>query len=456
MGYTGRMKIKFLGAAGTVTGSSYVVTSGSGQSILIDLGMFLGTPEIDELNYQPYEYDCGSIFGAVLTHAHLDHCGRLPILLPKGYKGMIWMTPATRELTELSLLDSAKLAKNGDKRHILFDKSLAEQTFARFTTVDYRIPTEIGNFTVTMRDAGHILGSASLEIVDNQADSAIRKIVFSGDLGNSPEDLLQETELIENADAVVMESTYGDRLHPESVPTETLLSEINSVETSGGTLLIPAFALDRTQELLHIILHLKKSGKIKAETPVYLDSPMAEKATVIYGNYPKVFNPHIQSDLATGGAFTFPGLVNIATREESQALHAQPGPKVIIAGSGMMTGGRILGHAIHYLPIATTRLFIVGYQGEGTLGRTLMEGSKKVTIERMTVQVNASVTDTQAMSAHADQRQLIRWLQHIKNVRKIFLTHGDDGPRTALAQKISQDLGYTDVTMPTMHQEISL
>lgn len=449
------MKIKFLGAAGTVTGSSYVLTSDSGQSILIDLGLFLGTPEINTLNYQPYEYDCTQLSAVLLTHAHLDHCGRLPILLPKGFKGNIWMTPATQDLTELSLLDSASLMKNGDTRHILFDKTLAEKTFKQFMRVDYRTPTNIGDFSVTLRDAGHILGSASLEINDNKAVSPLHKIVFSGDLGNTPEDLLMGTELIDSADVVVMESTYGDRLHPASVPVDTILAEILSVESSGGTLLIPAFSLDRTQELLHMIMHLKKSGSIQAATPVYLDSPMAQKATVIYSDYPQIFNAHIQEDLAHNSPFVFPGLRNIAQREESEALHEQPGTKVIIAGSGMMNGGRILGHAAHYLPIPDTRLLIVGYQGVGTIGRMLMEGAKQLSIEGKTVEVKASINNTQAMSSHADQRQLMNWLQHIKSVKKVILTHGEDGPRTALAKRITAELGHTDIILPTLHQEIS-
>ncbi|MEK7591903.1 MAG: MBL fold metallo-hydrolase [Patescibacteria group bacterium] len=450
------MKIKFLGAAGTVTGSSYVLTSGSGQSILIDLGMFLGTQKIDALNYDPYDFDCTKLSGAILTHAHLDHCGRLPILLPKGFTGNIWMTPSTLELTEVSLIDSAKLAKYQEKSHILFDTNLAEQTFARFKTTQYHTPVTIGNFMITMKDAGHILGSALLEIVDSSADSEIKKIVFSGDLGNSPEDLLKETELVDDADAVVMESTYGDRLHPGEISSDALLSEIQAIESSGGTLLIPAFALDRTQELLHMIMHLKKDGKIQAQTPIFLDNPMAEKATYIYDKYPTIFNDHIQSEFISNNPFTFPGLEIISKGKDSKRLHATPGPKVIIAGSGMMTGGRVLGHAAHYLPIASTRLFIVGYQGEETLGRALMEGEKLVTIDRVPVPVNCTVGNTQAMSSHADQKQLLQWLKHIKNVKKVFLTHGEDGPRTSLSQKISENLGLTDVTMPVMNQEIRL
>ena len=449
------MKIKFLGACGTVTGSSYVLTSGSGQSILIDLGMFQGPPEIDKLNYAPFNFDCTKLSDVVLTHAHLDHCGRLPILLPKGFIGSIWMTSPTRDLTELSLLDSARVAKN-DGDPILFDKKLAEQTFTHFQTIAYRQPKQLGDFTLTMRDAGHILGSATLEIVDNKASSALRTIVFSGDLGNTPEDLLQETELIDEADAVVMESTYGDRIHPHAIAPDVLKSEIDTVESNGGTLLIPAFALDRTQEVLHILMHLRKSATIDATTPVYLDSPMAIQATRIYNSYPQVFNTHIQSDLSAGDPFSFPGFVTVAKGEDSRALHTQLGPKIIIAGSGMLTGGRILSHAIHYLPIPTTRLFIVGYQAAETLGRVLLDGDKEVVIDKRKVAVRATVNDIQSMSAHADQQKLINWLRHIKQVKKIFLTHGDDGPRTALAKKITAELGHSAVTMPLMHQEVNL
>lgn len=447
------MKIKFLGAAGTVTGSSYVLTSGSGQSLLVDLGMFQGPSEIDKLNYDPYDYDARKLVGAVLTHAHLDHCGRLPIITSMGYKGDIFMTPPTRELTELSLFDSAKIAKD-DGKQVLYDSNLVMQTIVNFKTVDYHVPTQIGDFTVNFRDAGHILGSASLEITDRDPNSEFKKIVFSGDLGNSPEPLEQATELLDKADAVVMESTYGDKLHPKGDPSEVLKSEINEIEMTGGVLLIPSFSLDRAQELLHMIMHLKKEGKIMPQTPVFMDSPMAQKATVVYVNYPKLFNQHIQHDLKIGGIFDFQGLNVIEGRAGSEGLHSIPGPKVIIAGSGMMTGGRIVGHAAHYLPISTTRLLIVGYQGEGTLGRELLEGAKEVFVDRTKVEVNGIVSSIQTMSSHADQSQLLTWLKHIKGVQKVFLTHGEDPSRQVLSQKISQELGITDVVLPSMSQEI--
>lgn len=446
------MKIKFLGASGTVTGSSYVLTSGRGQAILIDLGMFQGPPEEDKLNYEPYDYDLSKLSGAVLTHAHLDHCGRLPILMSKGFRGDIWMTSPTRDLTEISLLDSAKIAKQ-DGKQFLYDVPTAEEVVGHFKTADYRKRVAIGDFIITFRDAGHILGSASVEIEDANPDSKIRKIVFSGDLGNSPEDLLQKTESIDSADAVVMESTYGDRLHPKDDPTSELQNEINVIEKTAATLLIPAFSLDRTQEVLHLIMHLKKDGKILAETPVFMDGPMAQKATAIYNTYPGVFNTHIQNEFKSGNPFQFPGLTVIGSWEESQALHKKEGSKVIIAGSGMMVGGRIVGHAAYFLPIASTRLFIVGYQGVGTLGKALMDGSREVEIDGGMVGVKASVESTQAMSSHADQKQLMSWLKNIKNVKKLFIIHGEDSSRQAFSQKVSEELGLKDITLPTLNQE---
>jgi metallo-beta-lactamase family protein len=449
------MKIRFLGAAGTVTGSSYVLTSGSGQSILIDLGMFQGPDEIDKLNYEPFAYDCRNLAGAVLTHAHLDHCGRLPILLQHGFTGSIWMTSPTADLTELSLLDTAKIAKD-DKKQILFNKDQAIQTIQTFKSVYYRTPQRIGDFTVTFRDAGHIMGSAILEIVDEKPDSDIRTIVFSGDLGNSPDDLLHEIEHVDKADAVVMESTYGDRLHPDANASDTIAAEIKEVEKTGGTLLIPAFSLHRTQELMHMILHLKKQGIVRETTPVYMDSPMANTATRIYMSYPGEFNTHVQEEVRTSSPFVFPGMIIVGHGNQSRAIHKHEGAKVIIAGSGMMTGGRILRHAMEYLGNPSTRLLLVGYQGEETLGRELKEGNRSVIIDGHTVNVKATVTQTLSMSSHADQGQLLEWLGVIKQVRKVFLTHGEDGPRATLAAKISKDLGIGDVSLPQLHEEITL
>jgi metallo-beta-lactamase family protein len=307
-----------------------------------------------------------------------------------------------------------------------------------------------------MFDAGHILGSAMLEIVDRQPSSSITKIVFSGDLGNSPEPLLQPTEVLKTAGAVVMESTYGDRLHPDLDPQTIVQSEINSIEKSGGTLLIPAFSLERTQELQHMIMHLKKAGRIANQTPIFLDSPMAQNATRIYLKYPQLFNDHLQSELANNNPFEFPGIVNVDKPAVSQAIGGQVGPKVIIAGSGMMTGGRIVGHAARYLPDSSTRVLIVGYQGEETLGREILEGQKKVVIDGVTINVKATITSNQGMSSHADQAQLLGWLKNITGIEKVCLTHGEDPARQVLATKITEELGLSNISQPHLNQEISL
>lgn len=443
-----------MGACGTVTGSSYILTSSAGNSILIDLGMFQGPPEVDKLNYEPFAYNCAQLVGGILTHAHLDHCGRLPIILPLGFREKIWMTRPTSELVELALMDSAKIAKQDDREVILYDKELAMEMLETFLTVGYHDPFILGDFIVTFFDAGHIIGSASLLIEDKSATSGIKKIVFSGDLGNSPEDLVNSTELISSADAVVMESTYGGRLHPVEDSLNILQQEINAIEGKNSTLLIPAFALERTQELLHMIKHLKMDGKIKVETAVFIDSPMAEKATRIYMKYPNIFNSHIANEFKNSNPFDFPNLIVIEDHQESEKIHEYAGAKVIIAGSGMMTGGRILGHAIRYLPDANNHLLIVGYQGEGTIGRKLSEGEKIVEVEDVLVQVNASVNKTEGMSSHADQKQLMDWLTNIKGVKKVFLTHGEDESRLALKEKIKTDLGITDIILPILHEEV--
>lgn len=447
------MEIKFLGAAGSVTGSCYLLTSDSGQSILVDCGMFQGSDALEKLNFSKLDCDCSSISGMILTHAHLDHCGRLPMLVPQGFNREIWMTAPTRDLTELSLLDSAKIGKEDNR--VLYDKETVYRAVEMFRIAQYEKPFSVGGFSITMRDAGHILGSASLEIVDQNVKTGLSKIVFSGDLGNTPQDLIRATEYIDNADTVVMESTYGDSIHPDDDPSAIIQKEIATIEITGGTLLVPAFSIERSQELLHRISHLKKSGKIKSETQVFYDSPMGQKATAIFEKYHQFYNDELKKDFASSDPFNFPGLDVIENRLEGRQLAANQGPKVIISGSGMMTGGRILNHAIRYLPISSTRLLIVGYQGEETLGRAILEGQRQVSIEGNPVTVRATVNQTQAMSSHADQPRLLNWLKEIQGVKKVFLTHGENRPRGILADKIKKDLGISDIAMPILNQSIA-
>lgn len=445
------MKIKFLGAAGTVTGSGYLLTANSGDQLLIDLGLFQGPPEIDSLSYQPLEMDCSSLDGVILTHAHLDHCGRLPLLEKLGFKGSIYMTAPTSELTELSLLDSAKIAQEDRPDTALYDQNHVQDVVRRFKIVNYDQSFTIQSFQVTLRDAGHIIGSASVEVeVDSQ------KIVFSGDLGNTPEDLTQPTSPITSADFVVMESTYGDKIHDSGVAKDILRAEINTIEQSRGTLLIPAFSLERTQVVLHLISHLKSANLILPETPVYLDSPMAQKATTVYKKYSSFLNSEIKNDFLTSDPFSFPGLHLVHDRQESSRLNTQGGPQVIIAGSGMMMGGRIVDHAKHFLLQGTTRLLIIGYQGEGTLGRQLQDGDRVVQVGDQKIHVNAQVINVQVMSSHADQPRLLSWIRPIQGVRQVFLTHGEDGPRQVLSDKIKAELRLPAIILPTLNQELTV
>ncbi len=449
------MKIQFLGAAGTVTGSCYVLTSESNQSIMIDCGMFQGTKELEARNHQPIAFDTSKLLGFVLTHAHLDHCGRLPMILKRGYKKPIWMTRPTKDIAQISLFDTAKIAMYDQDKDPMYTKEEVESAIRLFQTADYGQTITIGDFSVIMRDAGHILGSASLEIVDRSSSGEYKKIIFSGDLGNSPQDLIQPTEFVLSGDVVVLESTYGDKTHPAGNPSDGIASEIQAIEKSGGTLLIPAFSIERSQELLHRISHLKQSGKVKNETIVFFDSPMGEKVTQVFEHYQHFFNAELQKDFKTSDPFSFPGLEILAKREDSERASGVSEPKVIIAGSGMMSGGRIVNHAIKHLPNPKTRVLIVGYQGEETLGRQLLEGKKSLVIEGVQVDVQATISDLQTMSSHADQPRLLEWFSKIRGAKKLFLTHGEDTPRKGLSQKITQDFTMTDITLPTHEQEVS-
>ncbi|MBP9687807.1 MBL fold metallo-hydrolase [Candidatus Woesebacteria bacterium] len=443
--------ILFLGAAGTVTGSSYLVIPENGKSLLIDCGMFQGSHAIDALNNRPITIDPATVAGVILTHAHLDHCGRLPMLYSAGFRVPIYMTEATRALTELSLLDSAKVGAERDTALYTIDDVLHQIPY--FTNVEYHRPFQVGNFTITMKDAGHILGSASLEVVYTSPAGKKETIIFSGDLGNTPQDIIKPTEYFDRGDTIIMESTYGDRIHPDEDPVAVLAHEIQAIEDNQATLLIPSFSLERTQELLHKIDHLKRDKKVKNETKVYLDSPMAERATEIFKQYRKLYNQELSNHVSHDDPFSFPGLVTVEKGHDSAKIKEQSGAKVIIAGSGMMTGGRILNHAIDFLPRHDTRILFVGYQAEATIGRAIMTGEKSVTIYGQHVEVNASIADTQALSSHADQPRLLNWLSKIDGAKKIILTHGEDGPRETLKSEI-QKKRQSEVFTPRLDEVI--
>lgn len=443
--YNGNMAtVQFLGASGIVTGSSYILTGKDNQTLLIDMGMFQGVEDEDKLNAAPLAFDVKSLQAVVLTHAHLDHCGRLPLLIKAGFRGKIYTTEATKAIAEVSLLDAAAIQEEDAKGPMLYTKEDVEKTIGSMEIVAYDAPFTVGQFSIIFKDAGHILGSASMVIsYDNKT------IVFSGDLGNTPENLIQPTESINRADVVVMESTYGNTTHPKEDPYQALQKEIATIESTGGVLLIPAFSIERTQEILHTLGHLVHEGEIKTSLPIFLDSPMAIEVTQIFKKFPHLYSDELSHDT---NPFDFPNLVSTRSVQESKEILKAYAPKIIIAGSGMMSGGRILHHLSNYISDSHTRLLIVGYQAEGTLGREILNGAKEITLYGKTFPVKATITKLEAFSSHADQPKLLQWLKNIQGVKKVFLVHGDTPQREALSKKIQETLHITDVFLPTQGQ----
>lgn len=443
----------FGGVNGEVTGSCYLLTSTELEQVLIDFGMFQGEEKTQERNYLPLPFSPSGLKAVFLTHAHLDHCGRLPLLVFGGFRGKIYMTEPTRALVEIILNDAAHVAQKDNPKHPIYTTEEVWKTLNMIETVKYDEDVTVGNFKATFKDAGHILGSSSIVITDTTVDKN-NTIVFSGDLGNTPQSIVKPTEYIDSSDFVVMESTYGDSSHPQENPDEIIQTEINAVEESGGTLLIPAFSIERTQELLHTIHHLKKDKKVKADTPVFLDSPMGINATQAYMDFKEYYNDEIRSH--SDIPFNFDGLVITDDVRDSKDIIKSPGPKVIIAGSGMMSGGRIMQHAVEYLPIPTTRVLFVGYQAEETVGRQITEGAQNVVINKMSVHIRAHISEIKTLSSHADQPRLITWLKHIKGVKKVFLTHGELPQQEALQERIGKELGITDIIIPKYDESFPL
>jgi metallo-beta-lactamase family protein len=445
--------IEFFGAAGDeVTGSNYLVTASDGSQVLVDFGMFQGSDELDRKNYDLLKFHPPSLTGVFLTHAHLDHCGRLPLLVYGGFEGKIYMTAPTRSFVEIILSDSARIAEKDRTKRPLYTMDEVDKVLRMIEIVPYDEEVKAGSFRAVFKDAGHILGSSSIILTDNESK---KSIVFSGDLGNTPQDLVKPTVYIDQADYVVMESTYGDKNHPTEDYRTIIQEEINAVEKAGGVLLIPAFAIERTQELLHIIHHLKKDGKVRAETPIYLDSPMGINVTEVYLDFQEFYSDEIKGH-GEDIPFNFEGLNIIDEASQSRGILEVPPPKVIIAGSGMMSGGRIMHHGLNYLKHETTRLLFVGYQAEETMGREILEGAQNVVIDKKQIPVRAKIRKIETLSSHADQQKLLKWVGHIKGVEKVMLTHGEKIQRETLSALITKELGIQQVILPHNEELVSL
>lgn len=449
-------KIEFFGASGDeVTGSNYLLTDMTGYQVLVDFGMFQGSDELDKKNYEPLNFNPPSLQAVFVTHGHLDHTGRLPLLVFGGFNGKIYMTAPTRAFVDIILRDSARIAEKDMTKEPLYTIDEVEKVLRMIEIVEYDTPVTVGSFRAVYKDAGHILGSGSVILTDTSGETE-DSIVFSGDLGNTPQSLVKPTQYIDQeADYVVMESTYGDSDHPAEDAAEIIREEINTIEETGGVLLIPAFAIERTQEVLYILYNLKKDKKIKPETPVFLDSPMGINATEAYLQFDEFLNEELRS-FGEDIPFNFEGLVITDEARDSREILKSPPPKVIIAGSGMMSGGRILHHAMNYLADPGTRLLFVGYQAEETIGRKILQGAKNVKIDKKQIPVRAHIREIKILSSHADQRRLLTWLGHIKDVKKVFLTHGEENQRKELAEKIKSELGIKGVYLPKDQESFDL
>lgn len=447
------ISIKFIGASGMVTGSSYLVTT-STTKFLVDCGLFQGGYEADQKNYQPFPYNPKELDFMILTHSHLDHCGLTAKLYRDGFRGKVYSTPASRDIAEALLTDAAHLQEHGaNARNIetLFVTKDVINVLKNFETYNYAKPFKAGDIKICFQDAGHILGSSMVEI---WADG--KKIVFSGDVGNSPVPIMRDPTLIAEADYVICESTYGDRLHEPPINREKkLLTAIRYAQKHNSKLIIPAFALERSQDLLYTLNIFRNTNQLP-HIPIILDSPLAIKVTDIYKRYTKTFDETFQNYLKTDkDLFSFPGFNQTVTTQESKTINDLQGAAVIIAGSGMADGGRVQHHLIHNLGNPDNQVVFVGFCTPGTLGRKLIEGATRVRIMNMNVAVRAAIRSINAFSAHADQAGLIRWLAGFTTNPTVILTHGEDTARQVLSSKLTRQL-KRKVLLPKAGQVITL
>ncbi|WP_339929591.1 MBL fold metallo-hydrolase [uncultured Brevundimonas sp.] len=446
-----------LGGAGTVTGSKHLLES-DGRRILVDCGLFQGLKKLREQNWDPFPIKPSSIDAVVLTHAHLDHSGYLPKLVKDGFRGPILASAATRDVAEIILRDSGHIqekdAENANRygysKHKpalpLYGVHDAERAVERFSSTAFQQEVRLpGGATLMLRRAGHILGAATAEVTWNGT-----RILFSGDLGRYGDATMVDPEPVTEADYVVVESTYGDRLHDPHDPTQTLGDVIERTTARGGTVVIPTFAVGRAQSLLYHLWQLKEAGRIGL-VPIYMDSPMAINATdLLCAHLQDHRMPRDVCDAVCGIA------TYVRDVEASKKITVSPMPKVILAASGMATGGRVLHHIKAFGPDRRNTILFSGYQAAGTRGRSMVEGAKEVKIHGQWVPINAEVATLPMLSAHADYEEILRWLSGIKRPpRKTFIVHGEPHASDALRVRIQDRLGW-DCIIPGMMERHDL
>ena len=466
-----QIKLQFLGAAQNVTGSRHLLEA-NGTKILIDCG-FYQERQFRERNWEPFAVPPATIDAVLLTHAHLDHCGLLPRLVKEGFKGNIYCTEATAEIAKIILLDSAKIqeedAEFKRKRHEregrkgpypvvpLYTAADAEACFPLFKPVKYKQPVQIGNrMEAIFCDAGHVLGSSVIKVKVNQ-NSEQRTVLFSGDVGRPNRPILHDPAIVNEADYILIESTYGDRVHEETKDIKEKIAEIiNSTKKLKGNIIVPSFALERAQEVMYYINELLIDDAIP-HLMVFLDSPMAAGITKVFQKHRELYDEEMTELVENHNSpFNFPGLKITVTSAESKAINHIKGTIMVIAGSGMCTGGRIKHHLVNNITRPESTIMFVGYQATGTLGRRIVDGEKEVRILGQQYPVKARVERIHGFSAHADKEELLQWLSGLKKPpKKIFVVHGEAESAQHFADFITEKTNW-QATVPAYKDEVIL
>lgn len=466
------MKVTFLGAAREVTGSNYLIET-EDLKFLVDCGMFQGSKELESLNEEAFRFNPAEIDFLLVTHAHIDHSGRIPKLVKEGFKGKIYSTKPTEDLLEVMLKDSAKIQENdaeyenkrlkrAGKQPIepLYTVEDVEKSLSRVISMHYNHTGKIHDrVKIRFKDAGHILGSSILEIWITEGGKTT-KLAFSGDLGMPNRPIIKDPEFIDSCDYLFLESTYGNTVHEEfKSAIEDLIKVIDETANKGGTVIIPSFAVGRTQELIYELNKYYESNKVDEayKIPIYIDSPMAVLATEVFKKNSYNFDEEAQELIRQGdNIFEFPNLHYVNSVEESKTLNRVKFPRVIISSSGMATAGRVRHHLKHNLWDPNSAIVFVGYQAVGSLGRIILDGAKEVKLMGETIAVKASVHRMEGFSGHADEPMLLEWVNKIKNKpKKIYLTHGEIEESEPLARVLRQNLGM-DVEIAELWKTVEL
>lgn len=439
------LAIRFLGAAGTVTGSRYLIDAG-GRTVLVDCGLFQGFKQLRLRNWDPFPVPPASVDAVVLTHAHLDHSGYLPLLVKRGFRGAIHCTAPTKALCEILLRDSGRLQeeqaddanRHGYSKHRpalpLYTEADAVASLAKLAAIEWNRSVEIlPGVGVRLLKAGHILGAAMASI-----DIEGKRILFTGDIGRAQDAIMLAPATVNCADFLICESTYGDRRHDTADPGKKLADVVNRTIARGGSVIVPSFAVGRAQALLHLLARLKADGAIPVTLPVYLNSPMATDVTVLYQRF--MADHRLTAD-ECAAMCAAAKIVNSV--DESKALNASRWPKVIVAGSGMATGGRVLHHLRAYAPDPRSTILLTGYQAGGTRGRALQDGAQSIKLFGEYVAVRAEIASLDNLSAHADYAEILDWLRNFERApRRTFITHGEPAGADALRMRIGEALGW--------------